>query len=356
MGKTKKKKDKVTKGGSLDYVAVGDWHLDKLDKRLGEDAIKLQMAEIRKACDYALDNGIKHVIYLGDTADNPRLSYRAIIAIQEHYAYYDRKGLNQHVILGNHDVEAEDFHALETLESLINLGMFDNLKFYKNPEQVWMSGVPFNFLPFPADKPIDDINAVNIAHIERPGALRDNGMKINKGGTEEDDGRKDVWDVGHLHTPHTVGRTVYAGTLYQTNFGESLPKSFLHCTATYDAKKNRIKRDYQRINNDPAFKFFNLEINELADLKKIEKNPLYLYKLYTNTDIELPKNMLTKHANVIQVLGFSSKEELKELMDTSTAKITHDVRDGLEEWLTENRGFDAKKVKRAKHLLDQAGL
>ncbi|QJT70992.1 Metallophos_2 domain-containing protein [Vibrio phage vB_VcorM_GR7B] len=350
-----KNKDKAKKGGSLDYVGIGDPHLDKLYNKFGEEAIPLQMAELRKPCDYALENGIKTVIYLGDTADNPRLSYQAQIALQDHLFKYDKKGLEQHIILGNHDVEAEDYHALETIQNLIKNGAFKNVVLYEKPEQVWIDGVPFNFLPFPAKEPLDKTNAINIAHIERPGALRDNGMRIQKGGIEEDS-RDDVWDVGHLHTPQQQGRTVYAGTLFQTNFGESLPKSFLHCSAKYDAKKNKIKRTFQRIAVDPAFKFFNLEVNELADLKQIEKNPLYLYKVFANTEMELPKNLMAKYPNVIQTLGFSSKEELKDLMDTSTAKITHDVRDGLDDYLKETRGFNEDQIKRAHTLLDEAGL
>lgn len=337
---------------SFEAVTVGDIHLDKLTSILGEDAIPLQIAEVRKVFTYAVKNKVPNVLVLGDVAHKPRLSYEALIALESLLDEFDGK-VKIYIILGNHDVEMQGIHSMQPIHERVKAGKYKSVYFFDRPKQRIIDTVPVNFLPFPATEPLDDKKAINVAHLERPGAMRDNGSLINKGGIEQTNDQFFV--VGHLHTPHEVGNSWFSGTLFQTNFGESLPKSFMHLKANYNKKKNTLKYRVKRVPNDPAFKFFNLVVKELSDLKIIERNPLYLYKLFIHSDIELPKNLLRKYPNIINHVGYDTKGELKALMESSQEDIKYDIKEGLPE-LLKGKGYSKKKIKRALTLLDEVSL
>lgn len=344
-----KKKDKT---GLFEFVTVGDPHLDKMENLFPANHLQLQVAELRKPFLYALERGVPNVVILGDVAHKDRLTEESRIALFSLLVEFDGK-LDIHIILGNHDVAYEGFHSLQFFVELYEAGKFKTVHIYKKPVQKTINGVPVNFLPFPAIKAIESDVAdrtLNFAHLERPGALRDNGIKIQKGhGIRQKDDH--TWVVGHLHTPQRLGRTYFSGTLYQTNFGESLPKSFLH--GRVRVKNGKLLEKIVQVPNDPAFKLFNLRIEKRSDLDAIQDNPLYLYKLFIKKGVKIDFDLSTRYKNLYNTPStYTNEAELLEQQQEVAMVIENDLTGGLLDELRE-KGASKWQRKRGTAIVNE---
>jgi DNA repair exonuclease SbcCD nuclease subunit len=342
---------------SFRFVALGDLHLDKLDHLFGTELTnQLLFAEWSKAADYAVKNKIKYLVILGDVADKARLSEEARVVLQKFLYKYDGK-LDIRIILGNHDVEYEGYHSLEAIEQLVKEGAFKSVTIYTKPKQVVIGGVPINFLPFPAERAIEyrnqkgkRVQTLNFAHLERPGALRDNGMVIEQDHGVPDDGH-DLWVIGHLHTPHEVGNSHYVGTAYQTNFGERLPKGFTVGKVELDGLK--LKGEFTRVQNKPAFVLHNLKIESVKDLKKITDNPLDLYKVAVKRGVELPYDLSARHKNIVNtVVQYKTGREADAMLEDAEVQIKFDLTSGLKKQLM-GLGLDKPQANRGLAIVEE---
>lgn len=336
-------------------VHVGDLHMDKLGRLLGDRQFALQVAELEKPMEYALAKGIRNVNLLGDVSENPFLTAPAFCALLRYLKKYDGK-LNISVILGNHDFAENGVHSLLPFIEMQELKMFKSVRFFTAPKVIKFGDVKVNYSPYPFTDGIK--NAVNLGHFEVSGSTRDNGRIIKEA---HDVGDID-WDMGHLHTPHDVGNVHYVGTLYQTNFGESLPKSFTH--AKYRMSGGKLQKKRVRVPNDPVFKLFNLKVESKADLKEIQKKDTYLYKLFVQSKYDISLKDLEKYPNIVDVKGFTTKEELTALMDEEFIEMREQnlvlpsVTENLRDYL-KSKGADKKQISRAmeitKELLQRGG-
>ena len=287
----------------LEGVGIGDLHFDKLNK-LFPKADDLIVAEVRKALDYAVDRDVHNVFFYGDVGDTARMSYEANLAFWDLLFQDDYRGLRFDVILGNHDFDEHGRHSLELLSWVHrHFGGERKLRVHTQPSVITMGGVPVQFLPYPYVKTRAD--CLNVGHFESSGSIRDNGMRISKGVST-----KHLSLVGHLHTPHSVNRHYFSGTLYQTNFGESLPKKFHHFKVASD-----LTHKIKMVPNDPDFKLINLEIWGTKDLKKISPNPLHLYKVYVQEGVIMDETSFAPYPNVVKIIFFKTKGELKTLLE-----------------------------------------
>jgi hypothetical protein len=335
----------------LEVVVGGDFHADKMKGLFPERHLELQVAEQRKSMRYAVKNGIRDYFWPGDIAHLPRLTEEARIALMRLLDEFDGK-LNIHIILGNHDVAYEGFHSLQSFVEMYKTGKYKTIFIYDKAQQVMMNGIPVNFLPYPHKKALPHNTkkcdrSINVAHLERPGARRDNGRTIGpKDGTKQKD--DNYWFIGHLHTPQSLGNSHFCGTMFQTNFGESLPKGFIHFKAKLKNGKLTVKVD--RIPNDPAFKLIPLIVESRKDLKKIEPNPLYLYKVFLKEGVEIKVDLNKKYPNIINTpTTYTDKKKI--VLDVGDAEeIRYNLLDGLPKWM-KKKGATKKQIKRAQELV-----
>lgn len=294
----------------LDAVCIGDLHLDGLNTLFPASGLDLQLEALHKTLDYAASKGVGHVIYLGDVADNVSLSEDsrvAFLTVLEHY----RKYLKQYVILGNHDISTEDTHSLKSLKFVSDRYM-ETVSIFAQPTRQVIGGIPVNFLPFPHRQPLGPEQAVNIAHVDRVGAVRDNGYRITKG--EGLDDEHQYWVIGHLHTPQQVGkRTFFPGTLYQMDFGETLPKGFAHIQSKM-SRSGKLLFKYDWVEQRPPYTLTNIAVDSIDDLKQVGSCKQDLYKLFISAGVALPPNFMAQHPNVVQTIGYRDQKELKQLL------------------------------------------
>lgn len=344
----------------LHGIALGDLHLDKLRKHFPENSIELQLNEVRKVVRYAKRNGIKRLFFLGDIGEGVKNFTGFLVMSEEAQAglfslLMELDGeFEVFIYIGNHDYTGLESHTLKFFFELQKHKVFKTVRFFDQEEQLKLGGVRVNILPYPLLKPSSNKPSLCFAHYEVKGSIRDNGRRIDEG--EEHDYGAHSFIQGHLHTRQVVRKQHwYPGTLYQTTFGESLPKGFLEFRASQESNKVVLKSRF--VDNDPSFKLINLHIHERDDLKKIEPNPLYKYKLFVAEDVRIRDSDLDKHENIVNRLAFGSKEELAALeysefmLESTTIDLTYDK--ALDTYLRKTKGLTRKEVERCKVLLEK---
>lgn len=333
-------------------VAIGDLHLDKLTRLFGlEKGNELIIKELEKPLKYAVSNSIPNVFFMGDTCHKTRMSYDAHKRLLSILHKYDGI-LNIHIILGNHDWDEEGTHALEIIECLCKLKRFSTIHVYSKVTTVSIDGVSVTFLPYPYTEPDVEGPTLCFGHFEVQGAIRDNGTRT-KG---VDPVTADKYILGHLHTPHDVGNKHYVGTLFQTNFGESLPKSFTEFKAKIN--NGKLVTKYVRVNNEPDFKLVNLSIENKADLSQVSNDENELYRLIVSSEYTLPEKWLDAHPNVIKHDSYSSKVERDLLLSDSLfitdAETDTSIEDILPNYLSEKYDASDELIEDALLILEEA--
>ncbi len=336
-----------------EFVTIGDLHLDKLLK-YWPNANALKMSAVQRVIDYEFSEGRKNFVLLGDLSDGIRdatgnkirLSEDAQCRLINFFLHNDGK-VNIYVFLGNHDFAEEGSHSLQIFFELQRNKIFKTIRFYDASTLVKIDGIRACFVPYPNVHPIDGAQ-IAFGHYEVNGAMSDSGRKLTTDIEESDVPTV----VGHLHTRQKVRGYHYPGTLYQLNFGESLPKGY--GVARVSSKSFKYKWEQF----DPPFKLINFTVEKSADLKKLSSNPLVLYKLYVPDDILVPENFLLEHPNIVNSLQFSSANELESLkraeLEIETADEAYDHEEFLPAYL-KSVGASSWERKRAMEIIKDIG-
>lgn len=328
----------------FEFVTMPDLHFDKprLQAILGiERAEQLKVIAMKQVYDYAKSKGIRHIVYLGDIADQPYLSDYAKQLFGS--TVLDETEFEHHIILGNHDVEQKDVNSLTFLELFTKRNVMPNIHLYSGHHSVILDGVDVEFLSFPYKEPLKK-HSLCFAHLERPGALRDNGMP-NGGHGEPTPKGENFWIMGHLHTPQELERTIYPGTLFQTTFGELSDKRFCHFRVNQVGKKIDVK--FKSIVADKPFTLKTVKAISIKDLAEISNSDNTYYRVFYK-GFELPDDWLSEHENVVECKSYSDNATLTALLETEN--IEWSITDGLSDFLTAN-GFDKKQIKKAIKLV-----
>lgn len=336
---------------SVELVAIGDLHFDKSSLyHCFDNPIDLQLKAIEKPLSDARKLGVNHVLFLGDVShyEGSLSEYARVGFLRLLHKY--QKYFRIYVILGNHDYAEKGQHSLLTFLEIDRLSMLPNVRFFAEPEIVDIDGIPFHFLPFPHKKPIDGKPGICVAHFEVKGALRDNGSRIN---SSEDGEFGNPYIMGHLHTYQKVRHFIYPGTLFQTTFGESLPKGYARLLA--DKTKSGYRLRHKFVEVDPVFKLVNLTINDVRDLKQVVNDGNTRYKLFVHEDVHVPPDFLLKHPEIVNRLGFSTQSELEELeleefvVDDQSEHLSHSKL--LPKFLSK-KGLTKRQIRKAQSLIN----
>lgn len=297
-------------------IGIGDLHLTDSEGGGGlakyiSDPDAYVMRECTRVVRYASKKGITNIFLYGDICENPRMSYAAMEALIQFFR--ENSTINFYVILGNHDKFGNESSLGHSLQ-IIMLYPFTNVRFITEPEVIKIDGVKVNFQPWPGKS--FSKNMLNVAHIEVNGSKLDSGRKFE---SDEFSNSKAVILMGHLHTNHKVRNTYYSGTLYQTYFGESLPK-FFHLIDYSSPDEYEITN----VPFDPEYKLFTCVVENKKDLKLISKDPKHLIKLVIQEGADVdPDSPECNLPNIVITKAFKTKSEL-------TAILTEDLIHGAE--------------------------
>lgn len=316
-----------------EFIGIGDLHTTNQAGRGGLSKYipnhdQFVFSEVQKVINYACDKGIKHVFLYGDLCEDPRMGYsgtRGLIRLSRR-----NKDITFHAILGNHDKFAEESvhgHSLELLQEF----NFSNFKIYTEPTVVEIEGVKVNFLPWPSTDFRKGM--LNVAHTEVRGSKSDAGKAFDGDAFPKTNA---VVVMGHLHTNHRVRNTYYAGTLYQTNFGESLKKYFHHIT--YDSDD---EYEVRSVRHKPKYTLHTVVVD--SKKPKIPDSKYKLVKLIINDGIDYTPPV---QSNIVMVKPYKTKSELTQIL-TEDLLVGQEIiirsKDFFVEWLAAAPYSDAEK-------------
>lgn len=326
---------------TFEAVCTGDWHLAGLAKHF-IDHLDRQMFEVDKMYQYAINNGINHVVVCGDISDTPNMPEAAYIALINHLKKYDGH-INTYYIAGNHDFSDINKTSMDLLNVLYKKGFFKTFHLFLKPEERIIDGVPINFLPYPCLRaPKSDVPHLNFSHIEYNGCIGDNGRPLKT--TREFKQNKGDFNVsGHVHQYQYIKskRAIFTGNPYQKNFGESLPKGFVHIKAR--ATKEQIEFRHKFIDIKPDFQFINLRIETRRDFGKLQASDSFRYKLWIAPGVEVPKDLRIKFPNItggVFDLDTKGKKDTLAIADNPAVTIRH-TKQQLSTFL-KAQGFDKR--------------
>lgn len=318
----------------MEAVGIGDLHTTNI---AGQGALSKYISnpnemvfdEFQKVVDWARDHHIRNVIQAGDVCEGPRMSYEAMLAMSSFLRRND--DMIFHFMLGNHDMYGETPTAGHSLE-ILKLFALPHVKFHTKPKTVRIDGADVRFLPYPHED--FDTSALNVFHKEVRGAKNDAGRAFDD---EALPASKAVTVAGHIHTAQRIRNTFFMGTLYQTNFGEKLPKYFHHI------RFNSVKDyDIELIKHEPKYTLHTVVLNSRDDLASIPTKATQLVKLIIQDGANVRASDYAHLSNIVNIRNFKSREELQKALveDLTDAKpIYFKTIDFFNAWL-ENLDID----------------
>lgn len=239
---------------------------------------------------YLKDEGIKHIIHLGDYYDHRRVVNFKVIQ-ENRKAFLEvlrEEGLTMDIIPGNHDCYFKSTNSICSLKEL--LGHYvDCVNIYMKPIVKNYDGLNIALLPWVAPDTTSDSGdfiqtcdaPILMGHLELAGfKFLANSNIISHGDVPSKFGRFEAVYSGHYHAKQTQGNITYLGTQYELTWSDC---------------------------NDP--KFFHIFDTDTRTIEAI-RNPLTIHKkvYYEDTDInELTKDEIEgKYVKVVVV----SKKDL----------------------------------------------
>lgn len=341
----------------LEGVATADWHFMGLAKHF-PDHVQRTIFELDKVYQYAVSNGIPYVFVPGDISDTPHMPYEVYIALVLFLKKYDGI-VTTYYIPGNHDFSDLKKTSMDLLNVLYQNDFFKTFHLHMGHHSEVIEGVPVNFLPYPLNEaPESKTPHLNFSHISYNGAIGDNGRKLRIK-DEFIQNPNDFNISGHIHQYQYLKskNALYCGNPFQKNFGESLPKGFVHFKARGTKKKIELKHKF--VDTKPDFKLLNVKIESREDFAKLSTSDAYRYKLWVSPSVEIPKDLRVKFPNITGgIFDLDSKVKTEEmegardlLTNTETNKI--DLMYGLRDYM-KGSGFKKKDYQEARSIVKQA--
>lgn len=329
-----------------EFLLIGDCHIGRLQSLFPDKPwLDWTFAPLRQIEEYAKNNGIRNLIQLGDVFDVASPSQDLLRALVKFLLHSE---LTWHFNLGNHDVSHRGNNSLILLKYLARRKRLNNCYFFTSEVKIELDKIPVVFLPWPKTtsrlltKP-----SLVIAHVERGGALYDNGHRVNNKPFKLG---KHFWAIGHLHRYQVIDRGIFTGALSQLRYGDVEQQYFVHLRAK--SLNNKLKIKFKPVKLVPQFVLRDLTINKLDDLKQlnqIEEN--HYIRLLIHQDVAVPTDYFN-HPQVIRHRFFGDKRDLRAIksdnFNLQIAQATVQSRTkALKIWLRQSTDLSKSRIKYA---------
>lgn len=337
----------------FEFIATSDWHLEALERHFPGDSVARQLETIDRIYQYAIEQGIQHVMVIGDITDTHKMTDDTKTALCKHFVKYD-DSITTWYLGGNHDWSDMSSTSMDFIKQMTEWDMLKNLKIILRPEQVEIDGVICNFLPYPTPPVMKNKKpCLNFCHVETAGALGDNGRPLK---TEKTIGAptRDYTISGHIHMYQDLHeqRFLYNGAPYQKTFGETSPKGFCHVRAGYKGKELIVKHKF--VDSKPGFKLETVVITDQEQWSQLQVRPSLRYRVLVSDGVTVPSDIRTRVPNIAQLNVSKNAVELESAeFDVAEMQLLDiDPKDGLRDYLKQS-GLKKKQRARASEIVDQ---
>lgn len=337
----------------IEAISTSDFHFESMGKHFQDD-IGVQIKEIDRIYQYAVTKGIKHIFIPGDISDTPYMKFSTYIRFVLFMKKYD--GLvNSYYIGGNHDRSDVESTSCDLLKLLADEGFFKTFKVYLQPEQERIDGTLVNFCAWPATSSMsENEGSLNLAHITVTGAIGDNGRALrvkDEFGVHE----RDYTISGHIHQYQHLKnkKVIYNGNPYQKNFGEKLPKGFIHFKARTERKTVDVRHRF--VDNNPHFQLHTVHIESPADFQRLKDSNNIRYKLIVAPDVIVPSDLRIQYPNITGGIFNTESKNVETEFEYSTVARTSAIKPttGLKQFLS-GEGYTKRDISNAVSIVREA--
>ena len=174
--------------------------------------------------DYIDANNIKHVIHLGDIYDRRKyINFMSAKRLREDFFEpLEERGIETHIIQGNHDSYYKDTHEVNALDEVVR-GRYNHIRTYSVPTLINIDGLDIQIMPWITDSNREEAYeaitkpkaSILMGHLELSGFTMHRGQISDHGMDRSIFDKFDKVFSGHYHHRSTIGNVSYIGA-----FGE----------------------------------------------------------------------------------------------------------------------------------------
>ncbi len=224
---------------------------------------------------YLEQNGIKHIIQLGDLFDRRKyINFQTLKRGRECLFNRLNKDYNTWVLVGNHDTYYKNTNDVNSLDLLLT--EYESINVVNRPTEIELGGVTFLLLPWICDdNETDALNAITTTkasviagHFEIRGFEMQRGMINDEGLEQSIFANHELVISGHFHHKSINRNIQYLGTPYELTWSDFDDQKGFHI---YDTET----RELTFVPNPDRmfFKLFYNDQNQPADYYKTIELP-----------------------------------------------------------------------------------
>jgi|694.fasta_scaffold78969_5 DNA repair exonuclease SbcCD nuclease subunit len=232
--------------------------------------------------DYIDTNNIKHVIHLGDIYDRRKyVNFMSAKRLREDFLNpLEERGIETHIIQGNHDSYYKDTHEVNALDELV-AGRYRHIHTHSVPGIINIDGLDIQIMPWITDSNYKE-SMEAIKHPKAPilmGHLELNGFTMHRGLISDHGLDRKLFEnfdavySGHYHHRSSIGNIHYIGAFGEYTWHDySDPRGFSILDTT--------SRQIEFIQN-PHKMFRMAKYDDVANpeiIEKIQKTDFSKYK------------------------------------------------------------------------------
>ena len=195
--------------------------------------------------------GITTIVHLGDIVDRRKyISYVTLRRMKDMFIdQCEKRGINLHVIIGNHDVPYKNTNEINSMKELFG---DSHVSYYWKPETVMFDGYPILLMPWiNAQNWNDAIEAINdtiapvcLGHLDITGAFMDRGNKNVHGMSAKYFDKFELVCSGHFHHRNKINNIQYLGCPYEITWIDYQDPKGFHVYDTETRDLEHIRNPY----------------------------------------------------------------------------------------------------------------